>query len=248
MLHSRALSNLQLLRQNPYPGRGLVVGMNDTGFHMVQAYWIMGRSENSRNRVFVSDDNYSLRTAPADASKVKDPRLIIYNAMRRVGNIHVVSNGDQTDAVVLAYSDAKPGDYVFFDVLSDREYEDDAPNFTPRITAMSVYSDGYPTTQISVLRKSRFSHACDHLQYSYEEMGNGLGYCVTTYTGDGNPLPSFEGEPYLLPLQGDIQKIAEKLWSALDESNRVALAVKFIDVRTDVAEIHIINKYQAVSQ
>ncbi len=223
------------------------MGVNDAGSHMVQAYWIMDRSENSRNHIFVSDDHDSLRTAPADPSKVKDPSLIIYNAMRRVGNIHVVSNGDQTDDIVTAYEQTEPFQYVFFDCLCDREYEPDAPNFTPRITAMSVYDPVGFMAQISILRKSPFSDVCERFIFSYNYLPPGLGYCVTTYAGDGNPLPSFEGEPYLLPLNGSIRDIADELWSALDENNRVSLAVKFIDVRDEKAETHIINKYRAIT-
>jgi hypothetical protein len=164
--------------------------------------------------------------------------------MRRVDHIHVVSNGDQTDDVVLAYEQAEPYEYVFFDCLSEIEYEPDAPNFTPRITAMCKGdSGGVSVVQISMLRKSRFSDACDHLLFSYTDLAPGLGYCITTYMGDGNPLPSFEGEPYLLPLNGTMEDIANEVWGALDESNRVSLAVKLIDSRNDKSLIHIVNKY-----
>ncbi len=233
-------ANLAALAKNPYPGRGIVVGLDETGENLVQVYWIMGRSENSRNRVFGSKGG-CLFTEAADPSKVKDPSLIIYNAMRETRSCAVVSNGAQTDAI------AKNG------MLSLRgyTYEPDAPNFTPRITACSfrdseVGGKNVWRTVMSVLRKSPWSEACDRHQYEFNDFGRGFGHCIHTYSGDGNPLPAFQGEPYLVPLVGGAEAIAQTYLAALNEENRVSLAVKFV-WRSAPSYIGIINKYEKVA-
>lgn len=240
-----AKSNILDLAMNSYPGRGIVVGLNEAGTHTVQVYWIMGRSPNSRNRVFKSDSSGRLYTDPADASKMKDPSLIIYNAMREADPYYVVSNGSQTDTVI------KNLNHEPFSLdlsLSEWQYEPDKPNYTPRITAVSrLFRDGRSGIIMSVLRKSPFGDRCDRFAYDLNSIP-GFGFCITTYTGDGNPLPSFSGEPLLVPIVGGIEEVVNDYWEALDCDNRVSLAVKMIEIRTRKSEIRIMNKYEQVSQ
>ncbi|MCD6405593.1 MAG: inosine monophosphate cyclohydrolase [Planctomycetes bacterium] len=235
----KAEKNLEALRGNAYPGRGLVIGLDEDGRHLVQVYWIMGRSANSRNRVFVADGP-TLRTEPADASKVEDPSLIIYNAMSEFEGTCIVTNGNQTDTIY----DALAGGVTFAGALETREYEPDAPNFTPRISGISIIEDGTVNTYLSVLKKSPFADACVRNTFQYEALPTGAGYTITTYTGDGAPLPSFEGEPYLLPLAGTPGEIAQDLWEALDADNRISLAVKAVNLETGVSIIEVTNAYE----
>jgi hypothetical protein len=239
---NQAQENLLKLKENPYPGRGIIVGMDETGKYLIQVYWIMGRSENSRNRVFVLDDddtNGTLRTAAADPAKVKDPSLIIYTAMSETLMKYAVSNGHQTmDAL---------SEKGLNESMKSWQYEPDKPNFTPRITALVQPRVWSPqTAEISILKKSQFSDLCQRNLYVVPISTPGLGYCITTYSGDGNPLPAFEGDPYLLPLPGDIYNVAQTIWDVLNEENRVSLAVKFIGIETRETFIEIINKYNAV--
>lgn len=237
-LKKLAEENLLRLKENPYPGRGIVVGIDESGKFLVQVYWIMGRSENSRNRLFVVD-GCVLRTSPADPAKVKDPSLIIYTAMDECGTKFSVSNGAQTsDALLL-------GGLQF--ALRDWKYEPDSPNFTPRITAVV---DRKPllgfVSEISMLKKSPISDVCESDLWVVE-LSSGFGYCITTYSGDGNPLPAFKGDPYKLPLLGDIEEIASTFWDTLNEENKISLAVKFIPIEADSDSfIKVINKYEAV--
>lgn len=235
-----AEKNILALQLNPYPGRGIIVGLDETGRHLVQVYWIMGRSENSRNRVFAYGPEGILRTAAADPQKVKDPSLIIYEAMIEKDLRFAVSNGAQTEDALAEGGLGKS--------LAHWQYEPDQPNYTPRITALfSLDGRANPyTAEISILKKSLFSEACDRYLYALEVSRPGLGYCVTTYAGDGNPLPSFVGDPYLLPLIGDIGTLAQTIWDALNEANRVSLAVKFIDIKTKQKLVKIINQYEVV--
>ncbi len=239
-----AKANFFNLSGNPYPGRGIVVGLDETDKYLVQVYWIMGRSENSRNRVFSADDR-RVYTEAADPSKVKDPSLIIYNAMLQSDGCYIVSNGDQTDTILELQPryDWGPGDIDF--ALESREYEPDAPNYTQRITAVCSIVAGHPAfIQMSILRKSMFDSGCDRLAYFYDNLRSGLGFCITTYSGDGDPLPAFRGDPLLMPLVGGIKVIAQAYWAALNEANRVSLVVKFIDKMTGESRVHIINKYE----
>lgn len=242
-LKTLAGNNLLALATNPYPGRGIVAGIDRTGGYMVQVYWIMGRSPNSRNRVFDADDNGRLFTEAADPSKVDDPSLIIYNAMREMGLNYVVSNGDQTDTVI---SSLVPSMFSLDLALRGREYEPDKPNFTPRITAISsIVKKVRVALFMSVLRKSPFGKGCDRFTYELTP-APGFGYCITTYSGDGDPLPSFSGDPVLMPLVGGIEEIANDYWRVLNEENRVSLAVKSIQISSGNSSIHIINKYAKV--
>jgi len=233
--------NLAALKANSYPGRGLCVGMDETGRRVFQVYWIMGRSANSRNRIFVSE-NGTLRTAPADPAKVQDPSRIIYNAMRELTGVFIATNGDQTDTI---YDNMKAGG-SFADALQARTYEPDAPSFTARISSVCDLRPGGLVAQVSILKKSPFADAAERHLFQYEALPKGAGYTVTTYAGDGNPLPRFEGEPYLLPIRGSARAAAEILWGALDAANRVALAVKTIDLSSAASEIEIINAYKPV--
>lgn len=230
--------NFLELSRNPYPGRGIIAGLDETAKYLVQVYWIMGRSENSRNRVFKADaETGRLYTEAADATRMKDPALVIYNAMRKSGSDFIVSNGDQTDTV-----DASSTLYLNR-ALKERIYEPDPPNFTQRITAVSSLRKGVAPIQMSILRKARFGDECDRMLYEYTPTP-GFGYCITTYAGDGDPLPPFRGDPLIMPLRGSRDEILESYWSALNVENRVSLAVKFIDRSTGQSWIHLTNKYK----
>jgi IMP cyclohydrolase len=231
------------LMKNTYPGRGIVVGLNDEGTHLVQVYWIMGRSEDSRNRV-LSAEGGRVFTEYADPFKSGNSKLLIYNVMSEIRGYFVVSNGRQTDDVIRS---VRIGVRSFADVMLDckLQYEPDAPNYTPRITAMCSIRNG-PPAQMCVLKKSLFKNACQRHFFSFDELDKGLGFCITTYLGDGDPLPAFCGEPYLVPLLGDIEQIAEFFWSILDPENKVALVVKFIEIIAGNSEVHILNKYKRV--
>ncbi|MEI6480571.1 MAG: IMP cyclohydrolase [bacterium] len=236
MLHA----NLSVLSQNPYPGRGIVIGKDRTGKYMIQIYWIMGRSENSRNRVLSLGENGRVFTEAADPTKVKDSSLIIYNAMLENHGEYVVSNGHQTDAIARR-------DKSLSDTLATFRYEPDAPNFTPRISG-ACFSAQYTGVNVwlSMLKKSPLDTSCIRLEYLRENLLQGVGYCLTTYSGDGNPLPSFDGEPHVLALDGGIDSVADSYWEALNSENRIGLAVKFIDLVTGISETVIRNKYQKV--
>lgn len=238
-----AENNLLALKENPYPGRGIIAGMDETGEYLVQVYWIMGRSENSRNRIFVCEKGGILKTAAADLKKIKDPSLIIYTAMAENRDQYAVSNGEQTmDAVLNKEGLGK--------AMMRWEYEPDAPNFTPRITAIFDLSRGCPLAEMSILKKSPINSQSDEYFYRLplSMSSAGLGYCITTYSGDGDPLPPFQGDPYLLPLIGDIENVAQTIWDTLNKDNRVSLAVKFIRQRTRQTLMKVINKYKAVNR
>lgn len=230
--------NLALLKANPYPGRGIIMGQSEDGQHLVQVYWIMGRSENSRNRVF-NLDNGRLFTEAADPSKMKDPSLTIYNAMaERDRRFFVVSNGHQTDDVLAKAQ----GGTNLFDLLFGWSYEPDEPNWTPRITGIFDLHKWHMCELASIWRAGNGeTRKCAH----FEPMMAGFGKCITTYTGDGNPLPSFTSDPFLLPLLGDQMTIVKNYWGALNTDNRVALAVKFI-AHDGRSETTIINRFEKV--
>ena len=230
------------LGDNPYPGRGLILGLDESGDRLVQAYWIMGRSENSRNRVFAYDD-VRVWTEAADPSKVKDPSLIIYTALDELTDVFVVTNGNQTDTICSLLANGG----TFEQALGTREHEPDAPNYTPRISGMFDVRVGKVIGKIGVLRRSTFSGATDRCYWHYEGFAPGLGFCVTTYMGDGDPLPAFVGDPYLLPLKGDTDDIASSIWDNLNEDNRVSLCVKTIDPAACETDLKVINKYTSAA-
>lgn len=245
VMDALAKRNFLALSQNPYPGRGIVAGLDQSGEYMVQVYWIMGRSANSRNRVFKADDATGrLYTEAADPSKMgpENATLIIYNAMLENPLFYVVSNGDQTDTVMESFD---RGPFFLEPALYRRQYEPDEPNFTQRITAVSILARFGQRTCMSILRKSPFGDRCDQQTYELHP-GPGFGYCITTYAGDGNPLPPFCGDPLLMPLVGGAQAIAETYWTALNLENRVSLAVKWIEIGNGRSDIHIINQYTQI--
>ena len=210
------------IRQNSYPGRGLVVGRSSIDDGWLIVYWIMGRSRHSQNRRFVAHGP-TLRTEPLDPSLVTDPSLIIYEAMLELPGIYLVSNGDQTRTLY----DTLQGGGRFDDALATREREPDAPNYTPRISAMLDLRGESPRLALSILKANSIDPSqTDRFTYRPAPPPPGLGYGLTTYLGDGSPLPSFEGEPLLLPCTGRAEAVLEVYWQALDAQNRVALAVK----------------------
>lgn len=239
--------NLVALAENPYPGRGIVLGRSASGKHIVQIYWIMGRSENSRNRNFRHDGVGRVFTEAADPAKVSDPSLIIYNAMRErhKPDLFVVSNGHQTDG---AWEYLTPGlvPTSLLQALTGWKYEPDEPNFTPRITGLSADPKVTDEAQFVLLKRGAAGECLRQL-FVYPVVPAGVGYCVTTYRGDGNPLPAFVGEPYPVPLlSDDIETIAQLYWNALNKDNRVSLAVKMVELGTNRASIHLINKHSPV--
>jgi hypothetical protein len=226
------------LKANPYPGRGIIIGANASGAKLVQVYWIMGRSDNSRNRIFTLANNI-IKTQPFDLSKCKDPSLIIYNALRQVNHNHIVSNGDQTDTIFNAFA----ADSTFEEALSTRAHEPDAPNFTPRISGLIVCDQEGSNYRLNILKTLANNPAWpQHQTFYYQNFLPGFGHCLHTYAADGNPLPAFVGEPYLVPLAETIDEISEFYWMRLNAENRISLAVKTIDAQTEAVEFKIINK------
>jgi hypothetical protein len=227
------------IRQNIYPGRGIVIGTSSVEDAWVQIYWIMGRSENSRNRKFVSEGS-SLRTEPVDLAKVKDPSLIIYDAMLELPGVYLVTNGDQTRTL---YDTIEQGG-SFDEALNTREREPDAPNYTPRISGMVDLRGGQPPVCLNVLKANAVDPALtDRATYRPAFPTKGLGYCITTYMGDGNPLPPFTGEPVLLPCEGSAEEILHTYWDALNADNRISLAVKQIPAQGGESLLIVKNRY-----
>ncbi len=230
-----------LLSRISYPGRGIVVGKSPNGKFAVAAYFIMGRSVNSRNRVFTATED-GIKTEAFDPSKLSDPHLIIYNAVRMLGNDTIVTNGDQTDTIYDLMSEGQ----TFADALCTRLYEDDAPNYTPRISAIlhvngsdfkyemntMYYNGGEPNSQTS----------CFHMNFGFTQPENGIGHYIHTYKGDGNPLPSFDGNPEKVEIEDDIDSFTTMLWDNLNEDNKVSLFVKYIDLTTGEEDTRIVNK------
>lgn len=229
----------QHLHNNSYPGRGLVIGKSDSNPSWVIIYWIMGRSVSSRNRRFVTDAGV-LRTEPIDYSKVKDPSLIIYEAMLELPDRYIVSNGDQTRTI---FEGIQKG-ISFSETLAEREREPDDPNFTPRISGMLSLTDKKGAISLSILKANPLDPAfTDRFYYQPSLPRDGYGFGLTTYQGDGDPLPSFFGDPMLLPCQGSAEKIMETYWAALDAENRVALAVKEVPADGQKSQILIKNQF-----
>lgn len=234
----KMLSLEQELKGNAYPGRGIVIGKSEDGKYAVTAYFIMGRSENSRNRVFVTEGE-GIRTQAYDPSKLTDPSLIIYAPVRVLGNETIVTNGDQTDTV---YEGILKG-LTFEQSLRSREFEPDAPNYTPRISGMLTVENGKFNYQMSILKSNNGNPAaCNRYTYSYENPVAGEGHFIHTYLHDGNPLPSFEGEPKVVAISGEIDEFAKMVWENLNPDNKVSLFVRYIDIETGAYESRIINK------
>ncbi|MCR4834458.1 MAG: IMP cyclohydrolase [Butyrivibrio sp.] len=223
---------------NEYPGRGIVIGTTPDGKYAACAYFIMGRSENSRNRVFV-EDGTGIRTQAFDPAKLEDPSLIIYAPVRTLGNDTIVTNGDQTDTI---YDLMKEGQ-TFEQSLRTREFEPDAPNYTPRISGIMHVEDGKYDFQMSILKSNHGDpSSCQRFTYSYENPKAGEGYFIHTYMGNGNPLPSYEGEPTLVNIDGDIDTFTENVWNALNADNKVSLFTRYIEIATGKYESRIVNK------
>ncbi|WP_068776131.1 IMP cyclohydrolase [Paenibacillus sp. FJAT-26967] len=232
-----AHDNLCRISDNVYPGRGIIIGLNQDQRTLTQIYWIMGRSSNSRNRVFVREGDF-VRTEAHDPDKVTDSSLIIYNPIKSVGRVHIVSNGDQTDTVYNFISEGESMEEALF----TRVYEPDAPNFTPRITGMIDLNSKY-AYQLSILKLLNSGDVCGRFYYNYETAIPGVGHCLHTYNGDGDPLPSFSGEPFPVEISGNIDQIADLYWGLLNEENRISLLVKTIDRNNGDTEIVIRNKH-----
>mgnify|MGYP004555089997 CR=1 FL=1 len=226
------------LKNNSYPGRGIVIGTSPDGKSAVTAYFIMGRSENSRNRVFAEDGD-GIRTQAFDESKLEDPHLIIYAPVRVLGNKTIVTNGDQTDTIY----DLMDKQMTFEQALRTREFEDDAPNYTPRISGIMHIEGGTYNYAMSILKSANGNpESCLRFTFSYKSPIKGEGHFIHTYMSDGNPLPSFEGEPKLVGIKGDIDEFANGVWEALNEDNKVSLFVRFIDLDTKKTQDRIFNK------
>jgi hypothetical protein len=227
------------LEQNAYPGRGLAVGRSAADDAWLQVYWIMGRSENSRNRRFVAEGG-TLRTEPVDASRVADPSLVIYEAMLELPGVYLVSNGDQTRTL----RDALAAGGRFEDALATREREPDAPHYTPRISALLDLRGTAPALALSILRASPGDPAqTDRVTFRPAPPPPGFALGLTTYEGDGDPLPSFRGGPLWLPLEGAPERVLERYWDALDRSNRIAAAVKRIPADGGPSALLVRNRY-----
>ena len=234
----KKLNIYEELKNNAYPGRGIVIGKSADGKSAVTAYFIMGRSVNSRNRVFVEDGD-GIRTQAFDPSKLEDPHLIIYAPVRVLGNKTIVTNGDQTDTI----HDLMNQQMTFEQSLRTREFEDDAPNYTPRISGIMKVYDGIYNYALSILKSANGDpSSCQRFTFSYKNPVNGEGHFIHTYMGDGNPLPSFEGEPKLVSIPNCIDEFTENLWNALNEDNKVSLFVRFIDIETGEVKSRIVNK------
>lgn len=226
------------LKENSYPGRGIVIGRSEDGKNAVAAYFIMGRSVNSRNRIFV-EDGEGIRTQAFDPSKLSDPSLIIYAPVRVMGNKTIVTNGDQTDTIY----ELMDRQQTFEQALRTREFEPDAPNYTPRISGILHVGDGKYNFAMSILKTNCGNpESCCRYTFAYENPAPGAGRLIHTYRGDSDPLPSFEGEPKPVRIEGTIDDFTAMLWSSLNEENKVSLFVRYIDILTGGYETRIVNK------
>ena len=226
----------ELLRSNPYPGRGIVLGQTPDGKHAVTAYFIMGRSANSRNRIFV-DEPYGIRTEAYDPSKLEDPSLIIYHPVLQFGRGLIVTNGDQTDTIRDYLKKGLPMEQA----LRTREFEPDGPNWTPRISGLLSPDGSY---KLSILKSADAEgSACVRQTFEYPALP-GVGHFLHTYVTDGNPIPTFQGEPERVAITGDIDTFAAALWESLNEANKISLFVRFTDLASDTFTQRIFNKHQ----
>lgn len=227
----------KLIQGNTYVGRGIVLGKSADGKKACAAYFIMGRSSNSRNRVF-TERNGEVFTEPFDASKVEDPSLIIYAAIRQYENKLIVTNGNQTDTIY----DGLAAGMSFREALETREFEPDYPNLTPRVSGMMTLGNGNFTYEMSILKSAdEKGTACNRYTYSYPALP-GLGHFIHTYVCDGNPIPTFQGEPERVAIPDDIDAFTDSLWNALDPANKISLYVRYIDLTTGETQNRLINK------
>lgn len=226
------------LSSTTYPGRGIVIGKTPDGKKAAIAYFIMGRSENSRNRIFVKDGE-GIRTEAFDPSKLEDPSLIIYAPVRVLGNKTIITNGDQTDTIY----DLMDKQYTFEQALRTREFEPDAPNYTPRISGVLHFDNGSFNYAMSILKSNNGNpKACNRYTFAYENPVAGEAHFIHTYMGDGNPLPSFEGEPTLVDVPDNMDDFADLVWNNLNNDNKVSLFVRYINIEDGSYETKIINK------
>ena len=234
------LSIAQELQSNEYPGRGIIIGRSADGTKAVTAYFIMGRSENSRNRIFV-EEGEGIRTEAFDPSKLTDPSLIIYAPVSVQGNKTIVTIGDQTDTIY----EGMDKQMTFEQSLRSREFEPDAPNYTPRISGVLHVENGTYSYAMSILKSNNGDpSACNRYTFAYSDCVAGEGHFIHTYKCNGNPLPSFEGEPKLIAIPDDMEAFTETLWNSLNEENKVSLFVRYIDIATGTYETKIVNKNQ----
>lgn len=234
----KLISLKEELVSNAYPGRGIVIGKSADGKKAVTAYFIMGRSSNSRNRVFV-EDGEGIRTEAFDPSKLEDPSLIIYAPVRVLGNKTIVTNGDQTDTIY----DLMDKQQTFEQSLRVREFEPDGPNYTPRISGIMHIENGTYNYAMSILKSDDGRpESCNRFTFAYSNPINGEGRFIHTYARNENPLPSFEGEPKRVDISGDIDEFTNMIWTSLNEENKVSLFVRYIDIEAGNYETRIINK------
>ena len=232
------LSLANELSNNTYPGRGIVIGKSKDRKKAVTAYFIMGRSNNSRNRVFV-EDGEGIRTQAFDSSKLEDPSLIIYAPVKVLGNKTIITNGDQTDTIY----EGMDKQLTFEQSLRSRKFEPDAPNYTPRISGIMHIENNKYNYAMSILKSNNGNpNSCNRYTFAYENPIEGQGHFIHTYMHDGEVLPSFEGEPKLVEIDGDIDEFTNMIWSNLNEDNKVSLFVRFIDIKSGEYETRIINK------
>lgn len=237
----KKISLAEELAGNTYPGRGIVIGKSADEKYAIMAYFIMGRSSNSRNRVFV-EEGEGIRTQAFDPSKLEDPSLIIYAPVRVLGNKTIVTNGDQTDTVYELMDKQR----TFEQALRTRTFEPDGPNYTPRISGILHIENGSYNYAMSILKSDQGDpSSCNRYTFAYENPKAGEGRFIHTYMGDGNPLPSFEGEPTLVSMEGDIDSFAKMVWDNLNEENKVSLFVRYIEISTGKYETRIINVHES---
>ena len=229
----------ELIKDNSYVGRGIVIGKSADGEKATFAYFIMGRSENSRNRIFTENGD-DVTIYPFDASKVEDPSLIIYSPVRKIGNSLIVTNGDQTDTVYDFIKDGKS----FEEALETREFEPDSPNFTPRISGIMNFSDEDFSYKMSILKSADPEGTeCNRYTFSYKAL-SGLGHFIHTYNHDGNPIPTFTGEPERVEIPNDIDDFINNIWENLNEDNKISIYVRYVNLKDGSVENRMINKNQ----
>ena len=233
-----AINNIgELIKDNSYVGRGIIIGKTADGKKAATAYFIMGRSENSRNRVFIEDGDEVI-IHPFDPSKVEDPSLIIYSPVKVIDNNVIVTNGDQTDTIYDFIKDGK----TFEQALETREFEPDRPNWTPRISGMMTFADNSFSYKMSILKSAdEEGTECNRYTFNYKPL-NGLGHFIHTYNHDGNPIPTFTGEPERVAIPNDIDEFLNDIWTNLNDQNKISIYVRYIDLATGEFEARMINK------